>query len=192
MLYCSSIKKYLLYEVKWFTLIVVLIRGKWMKAVKIYQLFSRHVLWMFLFTLLVMSCGDTVIDTSKSTSNSNKEFKLTLKISDDIVRLNSSIKLTATVERKVHKDSISNYVSMKMMMDAVGGSIDGHSFTTSSSITVAIDSDQGATFEALAFFNPSSSYSTSQGYYNYKENGHVSASFDGINVSMPIKMVVPR
>ncbi len=192
MLYCSSIKKYLLYEVKWFTLIVVLIRGKWMKAVKIYQLFSRHVLWMFLFLLLVMSCGDTVIDTSKSTSNSNKEFKLTLTISDDIVRLNSSIKLTATVERKVHKDSISNYVSMKMMMDAVGGSIDGHSFTSPSSITVAMDSDQGATFEALAFFNPSSSYSTSQGYYNYKENGHVSASFDGINVSMPIKMVVPR
>ncbi len=101
-----------------------------MKAVKIYQLFSRHVLWMFLFTLLVMSCGDTVIDTSKSTSNSNKEFKLTLTISDDIVRLNSSIKLTATVERKVHKDSISNYVSMKMMMDAVGGSIDGHSFSS--------------------------------------------------------------
>ena len=163
-----------------------------MKAVKIYQLFSRHVLWMFLFSLLVMSCGDTVIDTSKSTSNSNKEFKLTLTISDDIVRLNSSIKLTATVERKVHKDSISNYVSMKMMMDAVGGSVDGHSFTSPSSITVAMDSDQGATFEALAFFNPSASYSTSQGYYNYKENGHVSASFDGINVSMPIKMVVPR
>ena len=92
----------------------------------------------------------------------------------------------------VHKDSISNYVSMKMMMDAVGGSVDGHSFTSPSSITVAMDSDQGATFEALAFFNPSASYSTSQGYYNYKENGHVSASFDGINVSMPIKMVVPR
>jgi len=162
-----------------------------MKAVKIYQFFSRHVVFLALSALLI-SCSDDVLDTSKSTSNSNKEFKLTLTISDDIVRLNSSIKLTATVERKVHKDSISNYVSMKMMMDAVGGSIDGHSFTTSSSITVAMDSDQGATFEALAFFNPSSSYSTSQGYYNFKENGHVSASFDGINVSMPIKMVVPR
>ena len=140
-----------------------------MKAVKIHQLFSRHVLWMFLFSLFVISCGDKVIDTSKSTSNSNKEFKLTLTVSDDIVRLNSSIKLTATVERMVHKDSISNYVSMKMMMDAVGGSIDGHSFTSPSSITVVMDSDQGATFEALAFFNPSASYSTSLGYYNYKE-----------------------
>lgn len=171
---------------------VVRIRGKWMKSIKIYQYFPRHVLWMFLFSLLMVSCSDDVIDTSKSKSNSNKEFTLTLTISDDIVRLNSSIKLTATIERIVHKDSISNYVSMKMMMDAVGGSIDGHSFSSSSNITVSMDSEAGATFESLAFFVPSSSYSTSLGYYNYKENGHVSASFDGINVSMPIKMVVPR
>ena len=127
--------------------------------------------------LCFISCGDKVINTEKSSTVSNNNFILTLTISDDIVRLNDSVKLTATVERKVHKDSIDAFVSMKMMMDAVGGTIDGHSFSSSSNITVTMDSEVGSSFEALAIFYPSSSYSSSQGYYNYKENGHVSVFY---------------
>ena len=68
--------------------------------------------------LCLISCGDKVLDTKQSDSGSNNEFTLTLTISDDIVYLNSSIKVTAVVERKVHYDSLDGYVSMKIMMDA--------------------------------------------------------------------------
>ena len=70
-----------------------------------YHLFMKKVVIMGL-TLFFFSCGDTVINTEKSVSDSNDNFKLTLTVSDEIVRLNDSIKLTAKVERKVHKDSI--------------------------------------------------------------------------------------
>jgi hypothetical protein len=133
-------------------------------------------------TLFFFACGDTVINTEKSVSDSNNDFKLTLTISDEIVRSDDTIKLTAVVERIVHKDSIVGTVSSKMIMDAVGGTIDGHSFSISSSITVSLDDALASTFEALAFFKPSNSSST----------GHVSVSFDGINVSMPITIVDPR
>ena len=143
--------------------------------------------------LCLISCSDKVLDTKQSDSGSNNDFNLTLTISDDIVYLNSSIKVTAVVERKVHKDSIDGYVSMKMMMDAVGGSIDGHSFSTSSSITVSMDESVGSKFEALAFFLPTYSYNTSKKeYYNFMEKGQVSASFDNINVTIPVNMVEPR
>lgn len=144
-------------------------------------------------TLFFFACGDTVINTEKSVSNSNNDFKLTLTISDEIVRLDDSIKLTAKVERRVHKDSIDGYVSMKMIIDAVGGTIDGHGFSSASNITVSVDDLTGSQFQALAFFLPESNYNSStKEYYNFFEKGHVSASFDGINVSMPITIVEPR
>ncbi|MBL7009839.1 MAG: hypothetical protein ISR82_01285 [Candidatus Marinimicrobia bacterium] len=134
-----------------------------------------------------------MINTEKSTSDSNNEFKLTLTISDEIVRLDDSIKLTAIIERKVHKDSIAGYVSMKMILDAVGGTIDGHSFSSASNITVAMDDAVESKFQALAFFLPKYSYNSSKNeYYSFMEKGHVSASFDGISVSIPINMVEPR
>ena len=71
--------------------------------------------------LCLISCGDKVLETKKSDSGSNNDFILTLTISDDIVYLNSSIKVTAVVERKVHMDSINGYVAMQLKMDAVGG-----------------------------------------------------------------------
>lgn len=129
-------------------------------------------------TLFFFACGDTVINTEKSVSNSNNDFKLTLTISDEIVRSDDTIKLTAVVERLVQGEAVSS----KMRMDAVGGTIDGHSFSSSSSITVSLDDALASTFEALAFFKPLESSST----------GHVSVSFDGINVSMPITIVEPR
>ena len=137
--------------------------------------------------LCLMSCGDNIIDTEISTSRSNKEFTLSLSISDEIVRLDDSIKLTTIIERKVHKDSIVGTDPTKLIMDAVGGTIDGHSFTTyATSISVELDKEQGSVFETLAFFLPTTSGS------GKKENGHISASFGGINLSMPITIVDPR
>ena len=150
--------------------------------------------------LCLISCSDKVLDTQQSDSGSNNDFTLTLTISDNIVYLNSSIKVTAVVERKVHYDSIDGYVSMQMKMDAVGGKIDGQNFTSVSStsnspasITVTMDESVGSKFEALAFFLPSYSYSTTKKEYsNYMQKGQVSASFDNINVTLPVNMVEPR
>ena len=154
-------------------------------------------------TLFFFACGDTVINTEKSVSDSNNDFKLTLTISDEIVRLNDSIKLTAIIERKVNKDSIDSYVSMKMILDAVGGTIDGHSFSSASNISVSMDDLTGSQFQALAFFLPEYDYSATkydskgneikpEEYYNFMEKGQVSASFDNINVTIPVNMVEPR
>ena len=166
------------------------------------RLFMKNVAIMGL-TLFFFSCGDTVINTEKFVSDSNDDFKLTLTVSDEIVRLNDSIKLTAFVERKVHKDSIDGYVSMKMIIDAVGGTIDGHSFSSASNISVSMDDLTGSQFQALAFFLPEYDYSATkydskgneikpEEYYNFMEKGQVSASFDNINVTIPVNMVEPR
>ena len=156
------------------------------------RLFMKNVAIMGL-TLFFFACGDTVINTENSVSDSNNDFKLTLTVSDESVRLDDSIKLTAKVERKVHKDSIDGYVSMKMIIDAVGGTIDGHSVSSASNITVSIDDLTGSQFQALAFFLPDYSYNSSRKeYYDFFEKGHVSASFDGMFVSIPISMVEPR
>ena len=69
-----------------------------------------------------------------------------------------------------------------MKMDAIGGALDFHSPGSTTSIPVKLDDEVGSTFETLAFFDPNSGYST----------GHVSASYDGINVSMSIDIVEPR
>ncbi len=131
----------------------------------------------------ISACGDEALDTSKFASGQNNDFKLTLTISDDIVRTDDTIKLTALLERLVDKASItgSNPPST-MKMDAIGGALDFHSPGTATSITVKLDDEVGSTFETLAFFDPKSGYST----------GHVSASYDGINVSMAIDIVEPR
>tara|TARA_B100000315_G_C14358944_1_gene487545 strand:+ start:143 stop:682 length:540 start_codon:yes stop_codon:yes gene_type:complete len=165
----------------------------------IYQRLMKTVLLSGL-ALCLISCGDKVLDTKKSDSGSNNDFILTLTISDDIVYLNSSIKVTAVVERKVHYDSLDSYVTMKIMMDAVGGKIDGQNFTsvsstsnTPASITVSMDKEVGSQFEALAFFLPTYSYSsTKKEYSGYMQKGQVSASFDNINVTIPVNMVEPR
>jgi len=175
-------------------------RGNVKKTIKLFNLSDLFIYQRLMkkvvltgLALCLISCSDKVLDTKQSDFGSNNDFNLTLTISDDIVYLNSSIKVTAVVERKVHKDSIDGYVSMKMMMDAVGGLIDGHSFSTSSSITVSMDESVGSQFEALAFFLPTYSYNTSKKeYYNFMGKGQVSASFDNINVTIPVNMVEPR
>ena len=174
------------------------IRGKVVKNVrnnilhKVRPSYGLSVLYALfgVFILNLVGCSDE-IDTSKSSSGSNNDFKLTLTISDDIVRFNDSIKLTAKVERKVHKDSITNKTRM-MRMDAEGGIIDGHSFSSPSSIPVTLDDEKNAKFEARAFFVPKSTYNSATKTNEYKDNGYASVSFDGINLSMTIKLVEPR
>ncbi len=192
-------------------------RGNVKKTIKLFNLSDLFIYQRLMKTvvltglaLCLISCGDKVLETKKSDSGSNNEFTLTLTISDDIVYLNSSIKVTAVVERKVHYDSLDGYINMFMKMDAVGGKIDGQNFTSVSStstspasITVSIDKEVGSKFEALAFFLPSYSYSATkydtkgnlikpEEYYNFMEKGQVSASFDNINVTIPVNMVEPR
>ena len=131
----------------------------------------------------IIACGDEALDTSKFASGQNNDFKLTLTISDDIVRTDDTIKLTALLERLVDKASITgSNPPTTMKMDAIGGALDFHSPGSTTSITVKLDDEVGSTFETLAFFDPKSGYST----------GHVSASYDGINVSMSIDIVEPR
>ncbi len=77
-------------------------------------------------------------------------------------------------------------------MDAEGGTIDGHSFSSPSYITVTLDDEKNAKFEARAFFVPKSTYNSATKSNDYKANGYVSVSFDGINLSMTIKLVEPR
>ena len=192
-------------------------RGNVKKTIKLFNLSDLFIYQRLIKTVVLtglaiclISCGDKVLDTKQSNSGSNNDFILTLTISDDIVYLNSSIKVTAVVERKIHYDSLDGYVNMKIMMDAVGGKIDGQNFTSVSStstspasITVSIDKEVGSKFEALAFFLPSYSYSATkydtkgnlikpEEYYNFMKKGQVSASFDNINVTIPVNMVEPR
>ena len=136
------------------------------------------------FTLLsIIACGDEALDTSKFASGQNNDFKLTLTISDDIVRTDDTIKLIALLERLVDKASITgSNPPTTMKMDAIGGALDLHSPGSTTSIIVKLDDEVGSTFETLAFFDPKSGYST----------GHVSASYDGMNVSMSIDIVEPR
>ena len=160
-----------------------------MKYVQKYKKFSlitkvRQTIVFALMGLIlfgISACGDEALDTSKFVSNQNNNFKLTLTISDDIVRNDDTIKLTAVVERLVDKTSISGSTAMKMAV--TGGSIALHSAGSKiSEIRVILDDAKGSVFEALAFFAPSKSSSS----------GNVTASYNGINVSMSIDIVEPR
>ena len=178
-------------------------RGNVKKTIKLFNLSDLFIYQRLMkkvvltgLALCLISCSDKVLDTKQSDSGSNNDFTLTLTISDDIVYLNSSIKITAVIERRVDGTSIPGV----MMMDAVGGKIDGQNFTSVSSssnapakITVSMDNEAGSKFEALAFFLPDYSYSTTkEEYSNYMQKGQVSASFDNINVTLPVNMVEPR
>jgi hypothetical protein len=152
---------------------------------KVRQSFMLTLVGVIFFS--IAGCGDEALDTSKFVSNQNNNFKLTLTISDDIVRKDDTIKLTALVERLVHKDSVAG-TTPKLIIDAIGGTIDGHNFSKASttlgyhSIIINIDVEPTSTYEALGFFTPKSSSSS----------GNVTASYDGINISMSIDIVEPR
>ena len=161
----------------------------------IHNILRKNILY-FLIGLLSISCSDDILEPEKKDTAENENFSLTLKIDPDIVYLNSVSKVTVYLDRLVHKDSLSSSVTMSMKMDAIGGTLDMHSYgiSSASSFSVSISDEEKSQFEVLASFVPSSTYSTSSGgyYYNYKENGLITASFNGLNVSLPIKLVVPR
>ena len=107
----------------------------------------------------IIACGDEALDTSKFASGQNNDFKLTLTISDDIVRTDDTIKLIALLERLVDKALITgSNPPTTMKMDAIGGALDFHSPGSTTSITVKVDDGVGSTFETLAFFDPKSGY----------------------------------
>ena len=160
------------------------------------NILRKNILY-FLIGLFSISCSNDILEPEKKDTAKNDNFELTLKINPDIVYLNSVSKVTVYLDRRVHKDSLSSSVTMLMKMDAVGGTLDMHSYgvVSSSSFSVSsISEEPKSRLEVLASFVPTSTYSTSSGgyYYNYKENGLITASFDGLNVSLPIKLVVPR
>ena len=149
-----------------------------------------------LMLLPVMSCGDDLLNTETRSEKSNSEYKLTLTLDPDIVYLNSNTEVTVTVERLVHKDSVSA-TPTSLKLSAVGGSLQGNVEYNNTSIYapyVTLDNEVVAKFEILAFYIPTSSYSTvvGVGYYNYVEKGHVSALYDGLNVTLPVRLVKPR
>ena len=142
--------------------------------------------------LAIFSCGDDILNTEKTVSKKNENFELTLKVDPDIVYLQSSTKVTVIVERL--KESSTTPYSLKL--DAVGGTLDGNgiafSFSLGVNISVSIDEAIGSKFESLSFFVPTYSYSSSSGYSNYMESGHVTAKYDNINVTLPIQILKPR
>ena len=137
----------------------------------IHKILRKNILY-FLIGLLSISCSDDILEPEKKDTAENENFSLTLKIDPDIVYLNSVSKVTVNLERLVHKDSLSSSVTMSMKMDAVGGTLDMHSYgvVSSSSFSVSSISDEPKSrLEVLASFVPTSTYSTSSGgyYYNY-------------------------
>jgi|TARA_B100000686_G_scaffold292721_1_gene321620 hypothetical protein len=148
-----------------------------------------------LVLLAFSSCGDDMLNTEITASNKNENFELTLKVDPDIVYLNSSTKVTVIIKRLTE----SSTTPSSLQLDAVGGKLDGSgltfnsSYTTGTVITVTgkLDSKINSKFEVLAFFVPSYSYSNGN-YTNYMENGHVTARYDNINVTLPIQMAKPR
>lgn len=93
----------------------------------IYNILKKNILYV-LISLLSISCSDDILEPEKKDTKENESFRLTLKIDPDIVYLNSASKVTVNLERKVHKDSLSSSVTMLMKMDAVGGTLDMHTY----------------------------------------------------------------
>ena len=149
-----------------------------------------------LMILAIFSCGDNLLNTEITASNENENFKLTLKVDPDIVYLNSSTKVTVIIERLTE----SSTTPSSLQLDAVGGKLDGSglifdgSYSTGTVVTVSNNLDSGinSKFEVLAFFVPTYSYSSTYGYTGYMENGHVTAKYNNINVTLPIQMATPR
>ncbi len=142
--------------------------------------------------VLFLSCEDTFTDTVVTESTSDDYFTLTLTLSADNVRLDESIQINTELKRRVHKDSVDISVTLRMMVDAVGGTINGHNFSLASNITVSLADEKNVTFKTLSSFIPSSSYDKAKKeYYNYMSMGRVTTSFNNLNISIPVQLVKP-
>ncbi|MEE8437140.1 MAG: hypothetical protein V3S22_02255, partial [Candidatus Neomarinimicrobiota bacterium] len=136
-------------------------------------------------------CEDKISDPSVSKKTSDAYFELTLTISNENVRLNESILVETRLERISAPDSLESSIK-RMMIDAVGGTINGHSFSVSSSITVEIGDDSTDYFITLSSFIPSYSYDKAKEvYYNYMPMGSISAAFKNLQVTIPVQLIEP-
>ena len=155
---------------------------------------TRFILASLIVMLAFISCEDAsnILVTEKEAKTSNGRFELSLKIDPDIVYSNSSTKLITSIRRSVHKDSLgSNEPIMKVSMGAIGGTLDQHAevysytyngviYYENEIVSVNIADSINAVWEGLAFFLPS---------LPLKDSGHISAVFDGMNLTLPIKLV---
>ncbi len=139
--------------------------------------------------VIFMSCDDknNLLVTEKEIKTSNGRFELSLKIDPDIVYSNSSTKLITSIKRLVHKDSLTVDANMFCKVNTVGGDLDMHSplyFDGSQYyagyFNISVADSANAVWEGLAFFIPS---------LPLKDSGHISAIFDGMNLTLPIKLV---
>lgn len=139
--------------------------------------------------VIFMSCDDknNLLVTEKEIKTSNGRFELSLKIDPDIVYSNSSTKLITSIKRLVHKDSLAADANMFCKVNTVGGELDMHSPLYFDGATyyagyfnVSIADSADAVWEGLAFFIPKNPL---------KDSGHISAIFDGMNLTLPIKLV---
>jgi len=140
---------------------------------------------------IIISCEDKISDISVTKEVSDEYYKLTLKISKDIVNLNESILVETNLERISEKDSLESSTK-RMIIDAVAGTINGHSFSISSSITITIGDDIADYFKTSSSFIPDYSYDrTKDLYYNYKATGSISAAFENLQITIPVQLMVP-
>ena len=147
--------------------------------------------------LIFITCNDVndLLITEQTSKTSNGRFELSLTIDPDIVYDNSSTKLIAKIKRLIPRDSmltvlsdttISTEPSMYCLINSVGGELDIHSLIYDDKVNekkyfqVTIDDAIGSTWEGLAFYNPTTPL---------KERGHISAIFDGMNLTLPVKLV---
>ena len=148
--------------------------------------------------VIFMSCDDknNLLITEKEIRTSNGRFELSLKIDPDIVYSKGSTKLITSIKRLIHKDSLGvNVPKMAVKMNSIGGNLvkhspaysyiasDGFMYYETDSFGIAIPDSVNAIWEGLAFFIPS---------YPLMDAGHISAIFDGMNLTLPIKLVATR
>ncbi|MAN42553.1 MAG: hypothetical protein CMF88_07410 [Candidatus Marinimicrobia bacterium] len=154
------------------------------------KIFPLKITFMgFLFLVALTSCDDenNLLVTEKEIKQTNSRFELSLKIDPDIVYSNSSTKLITSIKRLVPKDSLGSDPTMYCKLNTVGGNLDMHSELYSFNgqsypgyLNVSISDSANSVWEGLAFFIPS---------LPLKDTGHISAIFDGMNLTLPIKLV---
>ena len=154
------------------------------------KMFPRKIISLsILFLLTLTSCDDenNLLITEKEIKQSNNRFELSLKIDPDIVYSNSSTKLITSIKRLVRKDSLGVDPTMYCKLNTVGGNLDMHSELYSYNgqsypgyLNVSIPDSANSVWEGLAFFIPSTPL---------KDTGRISAIFDGMHLTLPIKLV---
>ena len=142
--------------------------------------------------VIFISCEDknNILITEKEVKTNNGLYELSLKIDPDIVYSNSSTKVITTIRRlvpgtKPTGDWFCNY-------GVVGGQLDHHSNVYSyldaygviqfsdKYVYVSLADSANSVWQGLSYFIPT---------LPLKATGHISANFEGLNLSLPIKLV---